>query len=68
MPGLDGLAAAAEVNRERSVPVIVLSGRHEAEDACVAAAHVVGFLPKPVKNAELRSAVESVAALAFEGG
>ncbi len=30
MPGLDGLAAA-EVNRERPVPVILFSGRHDVE-------------------------------------
>jgi CheY-like chemotaxis protein len=65
MPGLDGLAAAAEVNRERPVPVILLSGRHDAEEASVASAHVVRILLKPVKNAELRSAVDSVAAGTF---
>lgn len=62
MPGLNGLAAAAEVNRERHVPVILISGRHDAEDAALAAAHVVRFLAKPIKNAELKAAVESVAA------
>ncbi len=61
MPGLDGLAAAAEVNRERHVPVILISGRHDAEDAALAPAHVVRFLAKPIKNAELKAAVESVA-------
>ncbi len=64
MPGLDGLAAAAEVNRQRPVPVILLSGRHDVEEAARAAAHVVRFLPKPVKNADLCSAVDAVAAAA----
>jgi CheY-like chemotaxis protein len=61
MPGLDGLAAAAEVNRGHPVPVILMTGRHDAEEASLAAAHVVRFLPKPVKNAELKEAVEAVA-------
>lgn len=60
MPGLNGLAAAAEVNRERHVPVILISGRHDVEPA--AEPHVVAFLAKPVKPAELRSAVEAVTA------
>ena len=61
MPRLDGLAAAAEVNRERPVPVILISGRHEAEGDALAAAHVIRYLPKPVKDAELRAAVEAAA-------
>jgi CheY-like chemotaxis protein len=62
MPGLNGLAAAAEVNRERRVPLILISGRHDAEDAALTAAHIVRFLVKPIKTAELKEAVESVAA------
>ena len=31
MPGLNGLAAAAEINREHPAPVILISGRHDAE-------------------------------------
>jgi CheY-like chemotaxis protein len=31
MPGLDGLAAVAEVNRDRPVPVILITGRCDAE-------------------------------------
>jgi CheY-like chemotaxis protein len=64
MPGLDGLAAAGEVNHERPVPVILLSGGQDAEGLSVAAGHVVRFLPKPVKYTELMPAVESVAAQA----
>src|SRR3954453_22962011 len=43
MPALDGLAAAAEVNHERPVLVILLSGRHEAEALAAGQAHVVAF-------------------------
>jgi hypothetical protein len=44
------------------VPGIVISGRHEAGEASAAGARIVRLLPKPVKDAELRSVVESVAA------
>jgi CheY-like chemotaxis protein len=65
MPGLDGLAAAAEVNRGRPVPVILFSGRHDVESpARAAGSPVIKFLAKPVNEAELTAAVESVAARA----
>ncbi len=61
MPGLDGVAAAAEVNRDRRVPVILISGRHDAEQlARSEGALVVRFLAKPVKEAELRAAIASL--------
>src|SRR5438309_9318442 len=41
MPELDGLAAATAANRERPVPVILISGRHDAETAALAAAQVI---------------------------
>jgi len=60
MTGLNGLAAAAEINRERPVPVVLISGRHDVESLAAAEDHVVTFLAKPVKEADLRAAVESV--------
>ncbi len=61
MPGLDGLAAAAEVNRHRPVPVILISGRHDAEPLARAdGALVVRFLAKPVREEELRAAIASL--------
>lgn len=62
MPGPDGLAAAAAVNRERPVPVILISGRHDAAPAAAAEPHVIAFLAKPLKQADLKAAVESVTA------
>jgi DNA-binding response OmpR family regulator len=60
MPGLNGLAAAAEANRDRAVPVIVISGRHDVESRAQAdGSCVVRFLAKPVKELELRGAVEA---------
>jgi CheY-like chemotaxis protein len=62
MPGLDGLAAAAEVNRDRAVPVILISGRDDAESLAKAdGSPVVTFLAKPVREAELRAAIAAVA-------
>jgi two-component system, response regulator PdtaR len=61
MPGLDGLAAAAEVNRDRPVPVILITGRHDVElpPQCDGGL-VVSLLTKPVKEKELRAAIEAV--------
>ncbi len=65
MPGLDGLAAAAEVNRDRPVPVILISGRHDAEQLARSVGRlVVQFLVKPVQEAELREAVASISTVA----
>jgi CheY-like chemotaxis protein len=62
MPGLDGLAAAAEINRERPVPVVLISGRHDAQSLAAVEGAVVTFLAKPVKEKDLRAAVEAVRA------
>jgi CheY-like chemotaxis protein len=61
MPGLDGLAAAAEINRARPVPVVLISGRHDAQSLATVEG-VVTFLAKPVKEKDLRAAVEAVRA------
>ena len=61
MPGLNGWAAAEELNRERPLPIILLSGRDDAEwQARAKGSPFVRVLTKPVKEAELRAAVESV--------
>src|SRR4051812_19164393 len=63
MPGQDGLPAALEVNRQQKVPVILISGRHDVEPLARAGdSPVVTYLAKPLKEAELRAAVEAVAA------
>lgn len=62
MPGMTGLEAAAVVGRQRPVPVIVISGRHDAESLAAVEGVVVTFLMKPVKEADLKAAVEAVAA------
>ena len=58
MPDLDGLEAAAEANRVRPVPVVVISGHHETallERAGVD--YVMTYLVKPVKPTDLQAAV-----------
>jgi CheY-like chemotaxis protein len=61
LPVLDGLAAAKEVNHHRPAPVILLTGRHDAELLAWAAdSPVVKFLTRPVKEDELRAAFERV--------
>lgn len=61
MPGLTGPEAVAEVNRERPVPAILLSGRHDAESVASTAGAVIAFLQKPVKEPDLKAAVDAVA-------
>ena len=59
MPGLDGWSAAKEVNHSRPVPVILFSGRHDVEPLAKAeGSPVVKVLTKPVKEADLKRAVE----------
>ncbi len=63
MPGPDGWAAAREVNRERPVPVILVSGRHDVEPLVLGeGSPVVRVLTKPVQPADLQAAVEAVRA------
>ena len=58
MPGLDGLAVAAELNRERPVPVVLISGRPPAElVACAGSGYVMACLIKPVKQADIQAAI-----------
>ena len=60
MPGLDGLAAAAEVNKERAVPVVLISGRHDIRvPGTPVGGSAIKVLSKPVKESELQAAVES---------
>jgi CheY-like chemotaxis protein len=57
MPDMDGLAAAAEINRERRVPVILVSGQDPAELLPSANGCVVAFLIKPVRRGDLEAAI-----------
>jgi two-component system, response regulator PdtaR len=66
MPGLDGIQAAAEVNKERPVPFVLVSGFQDAELLERAASeNVMAYLIKPVKSGDLVSAIQ-LAMVRFE--
>jgi AmiR/NasT family two-component response regulator len=58
MPDLDGIDAAAAICRDRPVPVILVSAFHDPELIGRAEAdHVMGYLVKPIKQADLPPAI-----------
>jgi response regulator NasT len=66
MPGLDGIAAAAAIFRERPTPVILVSAYHDPELVERAGAECVfGYLVKPIREADLPPAI-AVAMSRFE--
>lgn len=65
MPDMDGIAAAEEVNRSESVPVILVTGYHDPEALARAGAdYVMAYLSKPAKPVDLQAAI-SLAMLRF---
>jgi response regulator NasT len=66
MPELDGIAAATEIYRERPMPIILVSAYHDAELIQRAEAdHVLAYLIKPIKQADLEPAI-AIAMRRFE--
>lgn len=66
MPDMDGIDAAAAVNRERQVPVVLVSGHTEGELlARSGAEYIMSYLVKPVKPADLQAAI-TLAVARFE--
>jgi response regulator NasT len=58
MPEMDGIEAAAAINRERQTPVVLLSAHHDAELLERASAeHIMTYLVKPVKPADLQASI-----------
>jgi AmiR/NasT family two-component response regulator len=58
MPDMDGIEASLAANRTWQVPVILLSAHHDAELLARAAAdHIMGYLVKPIKVADLETAI-----------
>ena len=58
MPDMDGIDAAAEINRVREVPVVLISGHQEQELLNRAGVeYIMAYLVKPVKPADLHAAI-----------
>jgi two-component system, response regulator PdtaR len=66
MPDMDGIEAAAAVNRERQVPVILVTAHHDAASLSRSGVgHVMAYLSKPIKPVDLQAAI-TLAALRFD--
>jgi two-component system, response regulator PdtaR len=58
MPDMDGIETSVAVNRDRQTPVILISALHDAETMTrVGVDHVMGYLVKPVSEADLKTAI-----------
>lgn len=58
MPEIDGLQAAARISEQEPVPAIVVSAYHDPELVERATAdHVLAYLVKPIKQADLEAAI-----------
>lgn len=58
MPDMDGIELSLAANRERQVPVILVSAHHDAETLTrIGADHIMGYLVKPVNEADLKTAI-----------
>ena len=58
MPEIDGIQAAEELYRRRPLPVILVSAYHDPELIARAEAdHVMAYLVKPIKQADLEPAL-----------
>jgi response regulator NasT len=66
MPQLDGIEAADQIYEQQAVPVILVSGYHDAELIDRAKRdHIMAYLVKPIKQADLGPAI-AVAMRRFE--
>ncbi|MCA9184256.1 MAG: response regulator [Pirellulaceae bacterium] len=61
MPNLDGLEAATALREQRAVPIIIVSAHHDREliDRALEN-HVLAYLVKPVKEADMVTAIALV--------
>jgi response regulator NasT len=58
MPDMDGIEAAIQIYRERPIPVILVSAYHDAALIERAEAdHILGYLVKPIKQADLEPVI-----------
>lgn len=58
MPDMDGIDAAGEIYRTHAVPVILVSAYHDSDLIARAEAdHIMAYLVKPIKQADLEPAI-----------
>ncbi len=58
MPDMDGIEAAVQIYKDRPVPVILVSAFSNSELIARAEAdHILGYLVKPIKQADLEPAI-----------
>jgi response regulator NasT len=58
MPDMDGIDAAQQIYQDRPVPIILVSAYHDHELIARAEAdHVMGYLVKPIKQADLEPVI-----------
>ena len=58
MPDMDGIDAATQLYQEAPVPVILVSAYHDPELIARAGAdHILGYLVKPIKQADLQPVI-----------
>jgi response regulator NasT len=58
MPEMDGIDAAVRISQERPIPVILVSAYHDPALMNRAdAAHILGYLVKPIKQTDLELAI-----------
>jgi len=66
MPDLDGIEAAKQISEQDPLPVILVSGYHDpALIERAAADHILAYLVKPIKQADLLAAI-AIALRRFE--
>ena len=66
MPDMDGITAAAALNQDRQVPVILITAYHDVDlMASAEAGYIMAYLTKPVKPIDLQAAI-ALAVLRFE--
>jgi len=65
MPDMGGIEAAAAVNKERQVPVVLVTAHHDADFLSNGSGHVMAYLSKPVKTVDLLAAI-NLAVLRFD--
>jgi len=62
MPDMDGIEAAMQIFRDGPIPVILVSAYHDADFIRRAEAdHILAYLVKPIKQADLETAIAIVA-------